>query len=176
MEDFNSNFTVKELRELCVKFNLPAYGLKAEVIQRILDHLQFIIDRSCQPNSNANEMPISRNTFFKAIFKKIIPHRSESSSVDSAFMPMDREIVSIYTRFKIVVSQIIERVPTVLNTFVGVYAMYTLYSAIFGVQRFEAVITNRFWRYKSAKLINGIKKNDEILFQMNIVTWLCKKK
>lgn len=80
MEDFQNNFTVTELRNICRKNNLPVAGLKIDLVKRVLRHFAEI--NSQISDAEADEATstttqtkhLTRFPTINSIVKKIIPN------------------------------------------------------------------------------------------------------
>lgn len=72
MEDLINNFTVKELQKLCRKLDLPTFGLKSQIVERIMNHLVPV--ESPKTNSfNQIDVPPTKSTRF-TFFKSKLKH------------------------------------------------------------------------------------------------------
>lgn len=151
MIEMFDKLSVKELQEICRRFDLPYSGVKKfELIQRVVNFLHFIdsIDSNQQSGelSNSNyETP--RRTIIKGVFKRfILKPVCCLSNVFSSFRPLTDHVnpTSGYSESILLYSRrFFDRISTLVSLFGGIFAMYQLWLRIFGEEKF--IVYSHSW-------------------------------
>lgn len=131
---------MKELRELCRKFNLPVAGLKEDLIRRILKHAnQIEKDLTAEPSNSTR----TRITIISGMKGKITNLFQSSSNVEPNSLQnsiQSSNANDLTERFSILHSTIpnicmrcikflFANIPRALGMFGGIFAMMQIYNA-----------------------------------------------
>lgn len=146
MEQFDTNFTVVELRNLCKKFGIPVAGLKSVLIKRIIDHIIDIDNQTPEIQSSIqnieNQMPLtnlSRLSLFGVLRRRIrnstqIESSESSESTSTSVRSVD---TSIFWK-------LIQNLPSMLGVIGGAFALFRAYVMLHG-EKVEIVLPGKLW-------------------------------
>lgn len=144
MEKLRTAFKRDELRDICKKLSISQYGVKSEICERILKHLNEISDNRfdsqpikqiIQKEVEIEKKPCNCEMGFKAVFKRLIINRP-SLTIRNA----EDSIGSFIQWLRAVAPQC----QSFLTTTAGLYALFRIYMLIFGGEEFSVSVNHNF--------------------------------
>lgn len=142
IEEFEK-LSVKELQEICKRFELSYSNLKkSEIVQIVVNYLLFIISSGQCNQTMVSSLPSYRIVFKSVLRRLILNPVQRLPNIILPLKPLDGIVHSTINRFGLIVTALkylFGRLPSIVSLFGGFFAMYQLWMQLYGPEKFVVI-------------------------------------